>query len=663
MESIVKMGVKPGRDNRGTDPLPTGPAADQRTEPGMAGSGTIAGSDYQFGAGRTDEAAISAAGPARAAASSGRGQAVKKTSQTSGTADSVTPAGDTAEAAKPSDKEKASGDKEEKKVPDSERALMRSRRRHYRLIAAYVALTVVVTYILIHLANNLGDFLKIAGKGVQMIGMLLAPLFWGFVVAYILSPAVDFFENRLRKRGSFNNFRNKPAGRRGPAVAITYVLAVLFLGAILSIVASALSRSLRVASVEDLVIMIESLAGSLQSFQKTIQDWLSKMNISSSEVATAFSNIGEAVAGFTNGLSKSITGTVSQIGGVLTSSVFVIIFSIYFLLDKDRILRYWNRVLIAVGGKKARRYCRILANDADTVFSGYIRGQLIDAFIMAVLVSTSLYLIGVKYAVIIGILSGIGNLIPYLGPVVAYGSTILVCLLSGDWKRLIVAVIVLFVIQTIDGNVINPRLLSSSIDVHPMLVIAALIVGGALGGLVGMLFAVPVAAFLKIQFDKIINRLLLVQAPELVEEKEQAVKRKKKKKRDSGSPAGIETSGSTKSEAADSSIVSAAGAGAGIGSGEEAAGNSRADGADGISTVSSTKSGAARSSAAGTKSESRRSSAGSTKSSSKRNSVKAAGSSTGIRAAKGTKSRTGAGKRAKSSSTGSRTKSRKTSKA
>ena len=131
--------------------------------------------------------------------------------------------------------------------------------------------------------------------------------------------------------------------------------------------------------------------------------------------------------------------------------------------------------------------------------TGYIRGQLIDAIIMAVLISAALSLVGVKYAVIIGILSGIGNLIPYVGPVIAYGSTILVCLVTGDLRRLLVAVIVIFLIQTIDGNVINPRLLSSNIDVHPMLVIAALIVGGALGGIVGMLFAVPVAAFIKIE--------------------------------------------------------------------------------------------------------------------------------------------------------------------
>ena len=318
-------------------------------------------------------------------------------------------------------------------------------------------------------------------------------------------------------------------------------------------------------------------------------------------------------------------------------------------------------MLIAVGGKKARRYCRILVNDADTVFSGYIRGQLIDALIMAVLVSVSLYLIGVKYAVIIGILSGIGNLIPYLGPVVAYGSTILVCLLSGDWKRLIVAIIVLFVIQTIDGNVINPRLLSSNVDVHPMLVIAALIIGGALGGVVGMLFAVPVAAFLKIQFDKIINRLLLVQAPEMAVQKEHTVKRKKKKKRDPAGAEEIESSDSIKSGIADSSLNSSGSAAAGTGSNGDTDGTGSSEGAAGTGAVSSAEGGTAGSAAGRAKRESRRSAAGSNKSAAARSAAKSAGISGGRRVAKGTKN--SAARRAKSSSAGSRTKSRKTSKA
>ena len=115
---------------------------------------------------------------------------------------------------------------------------------------------------------------------------------------------------------------------------------------------------------------------------------------------------------------------------------------------------------------------------------------------------------GVPFAVIIGILTGIGNLIPYVGPIVAYGSTILVCLVHFDIQKLIIAVIVICIIQTIDGNVINPRLLSHSISVHPMLVIASLIVGGAAGGIVGMLLAVPVAGLMKLYFDRFIQDVL-----------------------------------------------------------------------------------------------------------------------------------------------------------
>ena len=87
----------------------------------------------------------------------------------------------------------------------------------------------------------------------------------------------------------------------------------------------------------------------------------------------------------------------------------------------------------------------------------------------------------------------------------------------------------LFVIQTVDGNVINPRLLSSNVDVHPMLVIAALIVGGAFGGVVGMLFAVPVAGFFKIQFEKCIDSLVQKRTG-----RKPPVKRKKVRKKTQG---------------------------------------------------------------------------------------------------------------------------------
>ena len=138
----------------------------------------------------------------------------------------------------------------------------------------------------------------------------------------------------------------------------------------------------------------------------------------------------------------------------------------------------------------------------DRVFSGYIRGQLLDALFMMVVVSIALLLLNVKFAVIIGVLTGIGNLVPYVGPFVAYGCTGFVGIMSQDWKKLIVSIIIVFVIQTIDGNIVNPKLLSHAVKVHPMLVIIALLLGSKIGGLAGMILAVPVAALLKLWLDR-----------------------------------------------------------------------------------------------------------------------------------------------------------------
>ncbi len=493
MESIVKMGVS-GKNTYGKN--------DQKERE------TAADSHSAAGAAAYQEMNEAAAGESRSDARSAAGAA-------------ALPAADARDKQK-LEKEKAEQKRSEerKRFAAEERILHKKRRRHYRLIMVYAIATIVISYILIQLTGNLSTVLTAIGKGLTMVGMLLAPLFWGFVLSYVLNPAVNSCEKKLR---SSQLFRKKRGSKRGAAVAITCVAAFLVIFVILSVVVSAVTRSLRLASLDDLVVMVQSFTASLSSLQQMITARLNEMNISTVEVEKAMKSIGSLIGNLSKGLSSGLTNAIGHIGGFLTSLLFAVIFAIYFLLDGKGLVRYWNRVLLAICGRKVRREFHVLVKDADSVFSGYIRGQLIDALLMALLVSASLSLIGVKYAVIIGVLSGIGNLIPYLGPIVAYGSTILVCIIAGDFRRLLVAVIVLFVIQTVDGNVINPRLLSSSIDVHPMLVIAALIIGGSVGGIVGMLFAVPVAAFLKIQFDKIIEALLKSRSPE----KNTGVKRNK----------------------------------------------------------------------------------------------------------------------------------------
>ena len=121
--------------------------------------------------------------------------------------------------------------------------------------------------------------------------------------------------------------------------------------------------------------------------------------------------------------------------------------------------------------------------------------------------SIALSVAGVPYAVIIGICIGFGNLIPYFGPIVGYAAVVIVCLPSGNITKMLIGLAIIAVIMFVDGNIINPRLLSENVDVHPLLVVAALLGGGVLGGIAGMLIAVPTAALLKLQFDRYLKRL------------------------------------------------------------------------------------------------------------------------------------------------------------
>ena len=118
-----------------------------------------------------------------------------------------------------------------------------------------------------------------------------------------------------------------------------------------------------------------------------------------------------------------------------------------------------------------------------------------------------LALAGVPYPVIIGVFTGLGNLIPYLGTVSGYLVTVLVCFPAGEFKKMIIGLVVIAVVMFVDANVINPKLLSDNVKVHPLLVVTALIAGGAIGGIAGMLIAVPTAALIKMQFDRALQKM------------------------------------------------------------------------------------------------------------------------------------------------------------
>ena len=346
----------------------------------------------------------------------------------------------------------------------------------YVKICSYVCLTVLITFILLRILSYSGDFWRTLWT---MFTAILKPIIIGGIISYLFMPVVERIEHLLSKE-------DKP-WRRPAAVAIFYISVALILALIILALFFAVKGGINELMNLDFEAIKDFLLSLSDQFSKEIESIQEKM-------ADTDLPIGKA--------GDLLTGFINSVAGFFSGLLFGVIFSIYFMLDGKNLKKYWLNVCNLIFGDKCMAYLSQIASDADSVFSGYIRGQFIDAVIVGTCSSILLLLAGVPYAVVIGILMGIGNLIPYVGPVVGYGATAIICLIMGQFDKLIIGILIIAVIMFVDGNVVNPKLLSSNIEVHPLLVIAALLAGGALGGFVGMLVAVPCAALLKLQFER-----------------------------------------------------------------------------------------------------------------------------------------------------------------
>jgi predicted PurR-regulated permease PerM len=375
----------------------------------------------------------------------------------------------------------------------------------YTLISIYVIVTAIIIYCLSLVAKNAPIIFGEIMVKINWIAKVTKPIILGFVFAYLLNPIVDFIEKQYKKI----KIRKKPLKKcRTLAVFTTIFFVFLFVVGIISLLVFTVTDQLRVANFDDIFVLAESYKTYFDNFYNSVMEKLSNLNIQSEEFADY---INTATTYFLNALKAMVltaVASVTNISSYFTTFIFSLIISIYFMIDGELIKEYMNKVGRALFNDKWNNRIHGFIIDADNVFSGYVRGQLMDALVMMVAISICLSIIGVKFGLIIGVLAGIGNLIPYCGPFVAYAGTILVCLLNGQYKELVIACIVLLIIQTIDGNVIAPKLLSNSIEIHPVLIIIFLIFGSAIGGLLGMLLAVPVGALIKLLFVRFIEHKL-----------------------------------------------------------------------------------------------------------------------------------------------------------
>lgn len=373
--------------------------------------------------------------------------------------------------------------------------------RKYLQISLYVIFTAIIIYILSLLASNAPSIIIVIMDKLNWLLKVVKPIILGFVFAYLMDPIVSFFEAKFRK---FKLFKKMKRPRTWSAI-LSVTLLFIVLAGLVSLLIYSVTDQIRLANFDDIIRLAEGYMKSLEAFYNSILQNMEKLDIRSNQLEQYVEDTLTVILNALKDLAQGTVNSLSNISGYLTTIIFSFIIGFYFIIDGKMIKLYLKKIFYALFSENTNNKISVILNDLDYAFSGYVRGQLADAFVMMILISLVLSLTGVKFALVIGIFAGIGNLIPYFGPVIAYISTTLVCLINGEIRKLIISIIILAIIQFIDGNYIGPKLLSRSIKIHPLIIIISLIFGSAIGGFLGMLLAVPVGAYLKLVFVRFID--------------------------------------------------------------------------------------------------------------------------------------------------------------
>lgn len=371
--------------------------------------------------------------------------------------------------------------------------------KEYLKISFHVIFTIIVIYVLSILIKNIYMFNEVAGQIISFITTILSPLIIALVFSYIVNPVVEIFHNKtqiLWDKIPFKNHKeDDPRFKvRTRGTLLTYITIFAVIGIIVKMLIAKIGSAdanmfanMINASIQEFSDLITFIYVKLEEF-----GFLQNVNGSSAQqwIATATTTVTNYVMGLANSFSKVGSGVLNTFIGLTIS--------FYLLVEKERILYYCNDAIDVFFKNDTAKKIKCVFTDMNNTFSGYIGGQITDAIIMATLISISFSIVGINYALVIGIVSGFSNLIPYVGAIVAFILAVGVGLLSGTPIKALYAAIIVLVLQQIDSIFIVPRVVGKSVELHPVLVLLSLSVFGSLFGLFGMVVAVPVTALIKL---------------------------------------------------------------------------------------------------------------------------------------------------------------------
>ncbi|WP_085875089.1 AI-2E family transporter [Peptoniphilus vaginalis] len=344
-----------------------------------------------------------------------------------------------------------------------------------------------------------------------IIGYTLSSVMIAIIFAYIIDPIVNYLERKGVKRQF--------------GVIIVYISAILIFGIL---IVSVIPKTIN--EVSNLLTSLPGMVDTLiREFNNFLSNVFAKFNIElpknfiniyketnpkvngNVETPQIVSNILDSIKGTINdlivkaqgSLMGSLSNVISKLYGFLTSAfrlVLIIIFSFYFSVDKERFLLKVKKAI----PNKHREDISYLTSNIDTALQQFIRGRMLMAIFVGVLTMVYLLVLRVDFAIIIGLITCIADIIPFIGPFLGCAPAVLFAFMDSPMKAL--WVLILFVIvQWVENNILAPKLIGDSTGLNPLVILISIIIGGGIFGVWGMVISVPLTSiiFILVDFIKI----------------------------------------------------------------------------------------------------------------------------------------------------------------
>ena len=363
------------------------------------------------------------------------------------------------------------------------------RQRPLAALRSQRAAVMLVTYaIVLYCAlQHLGQVRGFLGG----VWAVFKPITVGLCIAFVLNVLLNFFEKTLLRGLKGGRVQGL---RRALGVVLTLIAAIGIVALVALVVAPKVGESVN--------LIIGALPQSAGELGEWLRSSLARLSLAPEQidgVVEKINTLADQLLRWIEAEYAMLAGKVLGVTSTLLSFVFDLLLSliiaIYVLLQKEQIGRAANRLMEAYFPKKLRERVWNVSKLSYSAFSNFVRGQLIEAVILGALCYLGLLILRIPNAPVVGLLVGVTALVPIFGAWIGGGLSAFLILLV-DPGKVILFVVFLLILQQVEGNLIYPRVVGSALGLPGLLVLCAVLVGGNIGGVVGMLMGVPVVAVL-----------------------------------------------------------------------------------------------------------------------------------------------------------------------